>query len=85
MDSVIESRDKIPEAVVAKTTKISRILLIQPIVKVSTRSIRCYKRGRCYCYWTWKLIYTNVIPNLLVKGALQKQLKESKAFKSICK
>lgn len=77
--SVIESRDKIPEAVSSKTTKISRIFINPTNCKVAPGVLDAIREADAIVIGPGSL-YTNVIPNLLVKG-VAKAIKESKAFK----
>ncbi len=77
--SVIESRDKIPEAVSSKTTKISRIFINPTNCKVASGVLDAIRQADAIVIGPGSL-YTNVIPNLLVKG-VAKAIKESKAFK----
>lgn len=50
--TVIESRDKIPEIVESKTSKISRIFINPTNCKVAPRSNPSNTRSRCYNNWT---------------------------------
>ena len=50
--TVIESRDKIPEIVESKTSKISRIFINPTNCKVAPRSNTSNTRSRCYNNWT---------------------------------
>ncbi len=77
--SVIESRDKIPEAVSSKTTKISRIFINPTNCKVAPGVLDAIREADAIIIGPGSL-YTNVIPNLLVKG-VAKAIKDSKAFK----
>lgn len=77
--SVIESRDKIPEAVSSKTTKISRIFINPTNCKVAPGVLEAIREADAIVIGPGSL-YTNVIPNLLVKG-VAKAIKDSKAFK----
>lgn len=77
--TVIESRDKIPKIVNEKTSKISRIFINPTNCKVAPGVIEAIKEADAIVIGPGSL-YTNVIPNLLVKG-VAKAIKESKAFK----
>ncbi len=77
--SIIESRDKIPDAVSSKTTKISRIFINPTNCKVAPGVLDAIREADAIVIGPGSL-YTNVIPNLLVKG-VAKAIKESKAFK----
>jgi len=77
--SVIESRDKIPEAVSSKTTKISRIFINPTNCKVAPGVLDAIREADAIIIGPGSL-YTNVIPNLLVKG-VAKAIRDSKAFK----
>lgn len=77
--TVIESRDKIPEIVSTKTSKISRIFINPTNCKVAPGVLEAIAEADAIVIGPGSL-YTNVIPNLLVKG-VAKAIKESKAFK----
>lgn len=77
--TIVESRDKIPEAVSSKTTKISRIFINPTNCKVAPGVLEAIREADAIVIGPGSL-YTNVIPNLLVKG-VAKAIKESKAFK----
>lgn len=77
--TVIESRDKIPTMVNTKTSKISRIFINPTNCKVAPGVIEAIQEADAIVIGPGSL-YTNVIPNLLVKG-VAKAIRESKAFK----
>ncbi|MGN1269929.1 MAG: uridine diphosphate-N-acetylglucosamine-binding protein YvcK [Clostridia bacterium] len=77
--TVIESRDKIPDIVNSKTSKISRIFISPTNCRVAPGVIEAIEEADAIVIGPGSL-YTNVIPNLLVKG-VAKAIKESKAFK----
>ena len=77
--TIIESRDKIPEIVSSKTSRISRIFINPTNCKVAPGVIEAIEEADAIVIGPGSL-YTNVIPNLLVKG-VAKAIKESKAFK----
>ena len=77
--TVIESRDKIPEIVGSKTSKISRIFINPTNCKVAPGVIEAIQEADAIVIGPGSL-YTNVIPNLLVKG-VAKAIRETKAFK----
>ncbi len=77
--TVIESRDKIPEVVKTKTSPISRIYINPTNSRVSPGVLEAIEEADAIVIGPGSL-YTNVIPNLLVKG-VAKAIKESKAFK----
>ena len=77
--TVIESKDKIPEIINDKTCKISRIFITPSNCKPAPGVIEAIMEADAIVIGPGSL-YTNVIPNLLVKG-VAKAIKESKAFK----
>ena len=77
--TVIESRDKIPEIVSKKNSKISRIYITPTNCRPAAGVIEAIQEADAIVIGPGKL-YTNIIPNLLVKG-VTKAIKESKAFK----
>lgn len=77
--TVIKSRDKIPTMVNTKTSKISRIFINPTNCKVAPGVIEAIQEADAIVIGPGSL-YTNVIPNLLVKG-VAKAIRESKAFK----
>ena len=77
--TVIESRDKIPEIVNSKTSKINRIFINPTNCKVAPGVVEAIEEADAIVIGPGSL-YTNVIPNLLVNG-VAKAIKESPAFK----
>ena len=77
--TVIESKDKIPELINDTTSKISRIFITPSNCKPAPGVIEAIMEADAIAIGPGSL-YTNVIPNLLVKG-VAKAIKESKAFK----
>ncbi len=77
--TVIESKDKIPELINDTTSKISRIFITPSNCKPAPGVIEAIMDADAIVIGPGSL-YTNVIPNLLVKG-VAKAIKESKAFK----
>lgn len=77
--TVVESRDKIAEAVTTKTSKISRIFINPTNCKVAPGVLKAIEEADAIVIGPGSL-YTNVIPNLLVQG-VAKAIRESKAFK----
>ena len=77
--TVIESKDKIPEVINNKTCKISRIFISPSNCKPAPGVIEAIMEADAIVIGPGSL-YTNVIPNLLVKG-VAKAIKESKGFK----
>lgn len=77
--TVIESRDKIPEIINNKTCNINRIFINPASCKPAPGVIEAIMEADAIVIGPGSL-YTNVIPNLLVKG-VSKAIKESKAFK----
>ena len=77
--TVIESKEKIPEIVNEKTSKINRIYISPSNCKAAPGVIEAIQEADAIVIGPGSL-YTNIIPNLLVKG-VAKAIKESKAFK----
>lgn len=77
--TVIESREKIPEVVNSKVSKINRIYLSPSNCRPAAGVLEAIAEADAIVIGPGSL-YTNVIPNLLVKG-VSKAIKESKAFK----
>ena len=77
--TVIESKDKIPEVINNKTCKISRIFINPSNCKPAPGVIEAIMEADAIVIGPGSL-YTNVIPNLLVKG-VAKAIKESKLLK----
>ena len=77
--TVIESKEKIPEVINDKTCKISRVFITPSNCKPAPGVLEAISEADAIIIGPGSL-YTNVIPNLLVKG-VAKAIKESKAFK----
>lgn len=77
--TVIESKSKIPELVNDRVSKINRIYIKPTTCKPAPGVIEAIEEADAIVIGPGSL-YTNVIPNLLVKG-VAKAIKESKAFK----
>ncbi len=77
--TVIESKKKIPEVINNKTCKISRVFINPSNCRPAPGVIDAIMEADAIVIGPGSL-YTNVIPNLLVKG-VAKAIKESKAFK----
>ncbi len=77
--TVIESKDKIPEVINDKTCKINRIYITPSNCKPAPGVLEAIQEADAIIIGPGSL-YTNVIPNLLVKG-VTKAIKESKGFK----
>lgn len=76
---IVTEREKLPEIVYEKVTKINRIYLNPSNCKAAPGVIEAIKEADCIIIGPGSL-YTNVIPNLLVVG-VAKAIKESPAFK----
>lgn len=76
---VVEEKDKIPEVVSDKMTKINRVYLKPSNCKAAPGVIEAIKEADSIIIGPGSL-YTNIIPNLLVSG-VAKAIKESKAIK----
>ena len=76
---VVEEKDKIPEIVNDKLTKINRVYLKPSNCKPAPGVLEAIKKADSIIIGPGSL-YTNVIPNLLVNG-VAKAIKESKAIK----
>ena len=76
---VVEEKDKIPEVVNDKMTKINRVYLKPSNCKAAPGVIEAIKEADSIIIGPGSL-YTNIIPNLLVNG-VAKAIKESKAIK----
>lgn len=76
---VVEEKDKIPEIVSDKVTKISRIYINPSNCLPASGVLEAIRRADAIIIGPGSL-YTNVIPNLLVKH-VAKTIKESKAIK----
>lgn len=77
--SVIETRDKIPEAVTEKVQKISRIFISPTNCRPAPGVIDAIKEADAIVIGPGSL-YTNVIPNLLING-IARAIKDSRAIK----
>lgn len=77
--TIVECKDKIPEVVSQKVSKISRVFISPTNIRVAPGVIEAIQEADSIVIGPGSL-YTNVIPNLLVKG-VTKAIKESKAFK----
>lgn len=77
--TVIENKDKIPEAVYSKVSKINRIFINPSNCMPAPGVIEAIQQADAIIIGPGSL-YTNVIPNLLVKG-VAKAIKENKGFK----
>lgn len=77
--TVVESKDKIPEMVSKKVSKISRIYISPTNIRVAPGVIEAIKEADAIILGPGSL-YTNVIPNLLVPG-VSKAIREAKGFK----
>lgn len=76
---IVEEKDKIPEVVYDKVTKISRIFLNPSNCRPAPGVLDAIKNADSIIIGPGSL-YTNVIPNLLING-VAKAIKESKAIK----
>jgi len=77
--TVIEDRDKIPEIVTDKVSKINRIFITPSNCVPAPGVIDAIKNADAIIIGPGSL-YTNVIPNLLVKG-VAKAIRENRGFK----
>mgnify|MGYP004649402005 FL=1 len=77
--TVVESKNKIPEMVSRKVSKISRIYISPTNIRVAPGVIEAIKDADAIVLGPGSL-YTNVIPNLLVPG-VAKAIREAKGFK----
>lgn len=77
--TIIENREKIEEEVTSRISKISRIFINPTSCKPAPGVLEAIAEADAIIIGPGSL-YTNVIPNLLVKG-VTKAIKESKAFK----
>lgn len=76
---IIERKDKIPEIVYDKVTKINRVFLNPSNARTTKEVLEAIKKADAIVIGPGSL-YTNVIPNLLVNG-VSKAIKDSKAIK----
>ena len=76
---IVTEKEKIPEVVYEKVTKINRIYLNPSNCRATPGVIDAIKKADCIIIGPGSL-YTNVIPNLLVNG-VAKAIKESLAIK----
>lgn len=77
--TVIESKDKIPEIVSSRVSKINRIYISPTNIRVAPGVIKAIQEADAIVIGPGSL-YTNVIPNLLVPG-VSKAIREAKGFK----
>ena len=77
--TVIKGRNEIPDTVNEKTSNINRIYISPSNCKVAPGVVEAIKEADAIIIGPGSL-YTNVIPNLLVKG-VSKAIKESNGFK----
>lgn len=77
--TVVESKDKIPEMVSQRISKISRIYISPTNIRVAPGVIEAIKEADAIVIGPGSL-YTNVIPNLLIPG-VSKAIKEAAGFK----
>ena len=76
---IVEEKDRIPELVYDKLSKINRVFISPSNCRPAPGVIEAIKNADSIIIGPGSL-YTNVIPNLLVPG-ISKAIKESKAFK----
>ena len=77
--TIIENKDKIPEVVTSKVSKINRIFINPSNCMPAPGVIEAIQNADAIIIGPGSL-YTNVIPNLLVKG-VSRAIKENKGFK----
>ena len=77
--TVIECKDKIPEIVSQKLSRITRVYISPTNIRVAPGVIEAIQEADCIVIGPGSL-YTNVIPNLLVPG-VSKAIREAKGFK----
>lgn len=77
--TVIESKNKIPDLVNEKTSKINRVYINPSNCRPAPGVLEAIREADAIVIGPGSL-YTNIIPNLLVKG-VSKAIKESKGFK----
>ena len=76
---LVEQKSKIQEVAVEKLTKINRVFLKPSNCKVAPGVVEAIQKADCIVIGPGSL-YTNVLPNLLVKNIV-KSIKDSKAMK----
>ena len=81
--TVVESKNKIPEMVSQKVSRISRIYISPTNIRVAPGVIEAINEADAIVIGPGSL-YTNVIPNLLVPG-VSKAIKGSKGLQGLCK
>lgn len=77
--TIVECKDKIPEVVSQKVSKISRVFISPTNIRVAPGVIEAIQEADSIVIGPGSL-YTNVIPNLLVPG-VSKAIREAKGFK----
>lgn len=77
--TIIENRRNIPDVVNSKTSRISRVFIQPYHCKPAPGVLEAIREADAIIIAPGSL-YTNIIPNLLIKG-VSKEIKESKAFK----
>ena len=77
--TIIEDKDEIPDVVNSKISKISRIYIQPYHSKPAPGVLEAINDADAICFAPGSL-YTNIIPNLLIKG-ITREIKESKALK----
>ena len=77
--TVVECKDKIPEMVSQKLSRITRVFISPTNIRVAPGVIEAIKEADSIVIGPGSL-YTNVIPNLLVPG-VSKAIREAKGFK----
>ena len=77
--TIVENKDKIPEIVMSKVSKINRIFINPSNCMPAPGVIDAIQKADAIIIGPGSL-YTNVIPNLLVKG-VARAIKENKGFK----
>lgn len=77
--TIVENKDKIPETVYSKVSKINRIFINPSNCMPAPGVIEAIQKADAIIIGPGSL-YTNVIPNLLVKG-VARAIKENKGFK----
>ena len=77
--TIVESKEKIPQVVNEKVSKINRIYISPTNCRVAPGVLEAIRQADAIVIGPGSL-YTNVIPNLLVPG-VSREIRESKAFK----